>query len=129
MAFQDTFGRPLARSLVQRFACQTCDFIRVGSTYNSTTGDVTETTTTYSGVGAVEATSYGAGAEMGRTAEQSLGGSRQLQAWFFAGDIGDAWPTKSDLIEYDGIRWKVIAIDPELQGDQKFACLITARSA
>ena len=50
---QDTWARPLAKSLVDAFRVPSLSYIRVSTAYNTTTGLTTDTETTYTGAGAL----------------------------------------------------------------------------
>jgi hypothetical protein len=124
MASQDSWARPLAKQLVDLFKVASCDYVRRVGTYDPTTGQVVETETVYSGVGAVERTT--------QLEDGGASGRVALTLWLALEDIGDIWPTTADLIRYDGYNWKIgyhsIAnSNTQFSGDVKYAVKVIAR--
>mgnify|MGYP003150431274 FL=1 len=91
---QDIWARPLAKSLVDTFRVPTLSYIRVSTTYNTTTGLTTDTETTYTGAGAVIKSTNNE-----ETGE--IGGNEAIHVWLDLQGIGDIYPTTNDLINYD----------------------------
>jgi len=119
---QDNWARPLAKSLVDSFRVPSLSYIRVATTYNTTTGLTTDTETTYTGAGAVIKSSNNE-----ETGE--LGGNESIDVWIDLQGIGDIYPTTNDFISYDSKRWRIQAIDPKYSGDTKYACKVKAFAA
>ena len=119
---QDTWARPLAKSLVDSFRVPSLSYIRVATTYNTTTGLTTDSETTYSGAGALIKTSNNE--ETSETA-----GNEAIQVWLDLQGIGDIWPTTNDFISYDSKKWRIQTIDPQYSGDVKYACKVKAYAA
>tara|TARA_B100000131_G_scaffold132109_1_gene128744 strand:+ start:5997 stop:6368 length:372 start_codon:yes stop_codon:yes gene_type:complete len=118
-AQQDSWARPLAKSLVTAFKVPSLSFIRVSTSYNTTTGITTDSETTYAGAGALIKT----------TNDKETGenfGIETLHAYIDIQGIGDIWPTTNDLISYDNRIWRIQAIDPQYSGDTKYTCKIRA---
>lgn len=121
MASQDSWARPLAKQLVDLFRVNSLTYIRIDQTYDPAVGDVVITETPYTGAGAVTKTM--------RTEEGGAAEVYSIEVWCDLEGIDDVWPTTADLLEYDGARWKIIAIDPQYSGDVKYAAKLTARRA
>ena len=119
MASQDSWARPLAKTLVDLFRVSDLDFIRITSSYDPATGVVTPTEEVFTGAGAVLKTSHN---ETDPTAEQ-----RELMVWVCLADIADIWPTPADQLAYEGARWRITSIDPAYGGDVRYAAKLTAR--
>ena len=119
---QDTWARPLAKSLVDAFRVPSLSYIRVSTTYNTTTGLTTDSETTYTGAGAVIKSTNTE--ETGET-----GGNEAIHVWLDLQGIGDVYPTTNDLINYDSKKWRIQSIDPKYSGDTKYACKVIAYAA
>lgn len=120
MASQDAWARPLAKQLVDLFRVDNLDFVRVTQTYDPGTGDVTRTETVITAAGAITKTGK---IEEGGTAEP-----HRIECWMDAEGLGDIWPNTEDELEYDGVRWKISAVEPMYSGDLRYACKVTART-
>ena len=118
MAFQDSFARPLAKTLVNRFRVNSLSYVRESvPTYDPATGTATSSETVFTKAGAVE---------MSKNIEGGgVAGSQELNAWICLADIGDQIPTTRDHLVYLGKSWKIISIDPLFSGDQLYACRVT----
>tara|TARA_R100000781_G_scaffold86761_2_gene53400 strand:- start:2082 stop:2453 length:372 start_codon:yes stop_codon:yes gene_type:complete len=119
---QDEWARPLAKTLVDSFRVPSLSYIRVATSYNTTTGLTSESETTYTGAGAIIKT-----ANNEETGE--LGGNELIEVWIDLQGIGDTWPTTNDYISYDSKKWRVQSIDPQYSGDVKYACKVKAYAA
>ena len=121
MALQDAWARPLATELVNLFRVTGCDYIRVDQTgYNPTTGQVGTIETVFPSAAAVTKT--------GRVEEGGVGEQHYLECWIDTAGIGDVKPTTGDQMEYQGRRWKIVAIDPAYSGDVEYAVKVKALS-
>ena len=121
MASQDAWARPLAKQLVDLFRVDDCDYIRIAQgTYDTTTGQITNTETVFEGAAAVTKT--------GRIEEGGVGEEHYLECWIDTQGIGDVQPTTTDQMEYLGRRWKIVAVDPAYSGDVEYAVKVKARS-
>jgi len=116
---QDIWARPLAKSLVDAFRVPSLSYIRVSTTYNTTTGLTTDSETTYTGAGALIKSNNNE--EVGETA-----GNEAIHVWLDLQGIGDIYPTTNDLIDYDSKKWRITNIDPQYSGDTKYACKVIA---
>ena len=118
IAFQDSFARPLAKTLANKFRVNSLSYVRESvPTYDPATGTATSSETTYAKAGAVE---------MSKNVEGSgVSGSQELNAWICLADIGDQTPTTRDHLVYLGKTWKITSIDPLFSGDQLYACRVT----
>ena len=116
---QDRWARPLAKSLVDAFRVPSLSYIRVSTTYNTTTGLTTDSETTYTGAGALIKSNNNE--EVGETA-----GNEAIHVWLDLQGIGDIYPTTNDLIDYDSKKWRITNIDPQYSGDTKYACKVIA---
>jgi hypothetical protein len=122
MANQDSWARPLAKTLVDAFRVTSCDYIRRSQTYDPALGEPVVTEQLYPAAGAVEQISQA-------NEEGGAGDSRSVVVWVDMEGIGDIWPTTLDQIQYQGTRWKVTNVDPAFAGDQRYAVKITARAS
>ena len=122
MASQDSWARPLAKTLVDVFRVASCDYIRISQIYDPSVGEPVLTETVYSGAGAVEQLTQA-------NEEGGASDTRSVVVWIDLGGIDDIWPTTADQIRYQGLRWKISSIDPAFAGDVKYAAKITARAS
>ncbi len=116
---QDVWARPLAKTLVDAFRVASLNFVRITNTYDPATGIVVPTEVVFPGAGALLMSS--------NTEAGGVAGPQELECWFDLEGIGDIWPTTNDAIDYDGYRWKIVAINPKYSGDVKYAAKLTAR--
>jgi hypothetical protein len=97
---------PVAKELIDQVFPTTVAYLRNnGGSYDPTTGDVTQNTTQFD---------INAGVlSRGRTEEGGVGESQELRLWIHHGTGGlPHLPTTSDQVEYGGLTWKVVAVDP-----------------
>ena len=120
MAFQDSFARPLARTLVDQFRVTGLDYVRVDQpVYDPATGTATPTETIYTAAGAV----YPSFSDQ---ASGEANNAIEIRVEVYLGDIGDVVPTTRDRIEYLGRSWKVVQVDLK-SGDELYSATLTAR--
>nr|BAR34292.1 phage tail protein [uncultured Mediterranean phage uvMED] len=118
IAFQDSFGVPVAKELVDKFRVSSLDYVREDvPVYDPATGAVTSASTTFNSAGAVEM--------VHNIEEGGVSGRQELYVWMCLADIGDQLPTTRDHLVYLGKTWKVTVIDPILTGDKLYACRVT----
>ena len=121
MAYQDTFARPLAQKLVDKFRVNGLDYIRVDEpVYDPATGTSTPTETRFTSAGAVYPSFE----------DQDNGGPSneiEIKVEIFLGDVGDVIPTTRDRLDYLGRPWKVVRVDLN-SGDQLYSATLTARA-
>ena len=101
---QDSWAKPLAKRLVDRFRSQDVSYVRIApGAYDETTGTATLNEAVIPAAGAVVRSMQGErdGVQQGHTVE----------VWIDHQTI--PWPVSTnDRLEYLGRRWKIIAIDP-----------------
>ena len=120
MAFQDSFGRPLARQLVDKFRVAGLTYTRVSDpVYDPATGVATPTEATFTAAGAV----YPSFSDQ---ASGEANNAIEIKVEVFLGDIGDIIPTTRDRIGYMGRTWKVVQVDLK-SGDELYSATLTAR--
>ena len=121
MAYQDTFARPLAQKLVDKFRVNGLDYIRVDEpVYDPATGTSTPTETRFTSAGAVYPSFE----------DQDNGGPSneiEIKVEIFLGDVGDVIPTTRDRLDYLDRPWKVVRVDLN-SGDQLYSATLTARA-
>ena len=113
---------PVAKELIDQVFPTTVAYLRNnGGSYDPTTGDVTQNTTQFD---------INAGVlSRGRTEEGGIGESQELRLWIHHGTGGlPHLPTTSDQVEYSGLTWKVVAIDPTYSSKGLIASKIIARA-
>ena len=113
---------PVAKELIDQVFPTTVAYLRNnGGSYDPTTGDVTQNTTQFD---------INAGVlSRGRTEEGGVGESQELRLWIHHGTGGlPHLPTTSDQVEYSGLTWKVVAIDPTYSSKGLIASKIIARA-
>ena len=97
---------PVAKELIDSVFPTTVAYIRNnGGGYDPATGDVTVNSTQFD---------INAGVlSRGRLEEGGVGESQELRLWIHHGTGGlPHLPTTSDQVEYSGLAWKVVAVDP-----------------
>ena len=97
---------PVAQELIDQVFPTTIAYLRNdGGSYDPATGEVTQNTTQYD---------INAGVlSRGRTEEGGVGESQELRLWIHHGTGGmPHLPTTADQVEYQGLAWKVVAVDP-----------------
>ena len=89
--------------------------------YDPATGQVTKDTTLYE---------INAGVlSRGRTEEGGVGETQELRLWIHHGTGGmPHLPTTSDQVEYGGLTWKVVSVDPSYTSKGLIASKIIARA-
>ena len=93
----------------------------LGSSYDPSTGEVTENTQQFSIKAGVLSRS--------RTEEGGVGETYSLNLWIHHGPTGmPHLPTTADSVTYDGTTWKVVSIDPTYSSTGLIASKIMARS-
>ena len=113
------FG-PLAKELVDEFATPITYTRVVGTSYDPSTGEVTQNTETYNINAGILFTS--------RTEEGGVGETRELNLWIDHSTSGmPHWPTTADSVDYFGTTWKVVNISPTYPSKGLIASKITAR--
>jgi hypothetical protein len=113
---------PVAKELIDSVFPTTVAYLRNnGGSYDPTTGDVTQDTTQFD---------INAGVlSRGRLEEGGVGESQELRLWIHHGTGGlPHLPTTSDQVEYGGLTWKVVAIDPTYSSKGLIASKIIARA-
>ena len=113
---------PVAKELIDSVSPTTVAYLRNnGGSYDPTTGDVTQDTTQFD---------INAGVlSRGRLEEGGVGESQELRLWIHHGTGGlPHLPTTSDQVEYGGLTWKVVAIDPTYSSKGLIASKIIARA-
>ena len=121
MAFQDSWAKPTADTLVDLFRVDSIDYIRTGiPTYDPATGQVTGSETLYTKAGAVTKT--------GSIAEGTTGANLYLEVWMNTASIDEIFPTTDDFFDYQGRRWNITSVDPMYSGYTLYACKVRAES-
>ena len=113
---------PVAKELIDSVFPTTVAYIRnSGGSYDPATGDVTVNSTQFD---------INAGVlSRGRTEEGGVGESQELRLWIHHGTGGlPHLPTTSDQVEYSGLVWKVVEIDPTYSSKGLIASKIIARA-
>ena len=120
MALQDSFGRSVAKTLVDRFRVTGLTYVRVDQpVYDPATGTATPTETTYTAAGAV----YPSFSDQ---ASGEANNAIEIRVEVCLSDIDDTVPTTRDRIEYLGRSWKVVQVDLK-SGDELYSATLTAR--
>ena len=114
---------PLAIELIDRVFPSDVIFHQHGTaTYDPETGAVTETETDH-------AISAGV-LNRKRVEEGGVGETFEITVWVHHGAGGlDFLPTTADSFTYDGVLWRVTAVDPTYSSASLIASKITARGA
>ena len=121
MAYQDSWAKPAANRLVNRFRVNTFTYIRkVEPTYDPATGEVFGGETVYTAAGAVLKT--------GMIGDGNVDKTLYLEAWVNTAAIDEQFPTTDDLVQYNGRKWNVTEVDPQYSGDILYAAKIKAES-
>ena len=113
---------PVAKELIDSVFPTTVAYIRNnGGSYDPATGDVTVNSTQFD---------INAGVlSRGRSEEGGVGESQELRLWIHHGTGGlPHLPTTSDQVEYSGLVWKVVEIDPTYSSKGLIASKIIARA-
>ena len=113
------FG-PLAKELVDEFATPITYTRVVGSSYDPSSGEVTQNTEAYNINAGILST--------GRTEEGGVGETRELSLWLDHTATGfPHLPTTADSVEYFGTTWKVTNITPTYQSKGLIASKLLLR--
>ena len=113
---------PVAVELIQNVFATPVTYIRsLGSSYDPSTGEVTQSTEQYSiSAGVIS---------RARTEEGGVGETYSLTLWIDHSATGvPHLPTTSDSVVYDGTTWKVVSIDPTYSSTGLIASKIVARA-
>ena len=113
---------PVAKELIDSVFPTGIRYIKnSGGSYDPATGDVVVNSTQFD---------LNAGVlSRGRLEEGGVGESQELRLWIHHGTGGlPHLPTTSDEVEYSGLVWKVVAIDPTYSSKGLIASKITARA-
>ena len=113
---------PVAKELIDQVFPTAIAYLRnEGGSYDPATGEVTQNTTQFD---------INAGVlSRGRTEEGGVGETQELRLWIHHGTGGmPHLPTTSDQVEYSGLVWKVVSIDPTYTSKGLIASKITARA-
>ena len=113
---------PVAKELIQSVFPTAITYHRVeGTGYNPLTGDVTQTVTDYS---------ISAGVLSRRRVEEGgVGELYELSLWIDHSATGlPHLPTTADSVSYDGIEWKVVAVDPTYSSKALIASKLLVRN-
>lgn len=113
---------PVAKELIDTTFPTVIAYIRNnGGGYDPSTGEVTPNTTQYD---------INAGVlSRGRLEEGGVGESQELRLWIHHGSGGMPFlPTTADQVEYGGLVWKVVAVDPTYTSKGLIASKIVARA-
>jgi hypothetical protein len=113
---------PVAVELIQNVFPTPITYIRnLGTSYDPSTGEVTQNTEQY-------AISAGV-ISRARVEEGGVGETYSLTLWIDHSATGMPYlPKTGDRVEYDGIVWKVVSIDPTYSSTGLIASKIVARS-
>ena len=113
---------PVAEELVNEFATPVTYIRNVGSSYDPSTGEVTQNTEQYA---------INAGILFsGRLEQGGVGETRELNFWIDHSTGGLPYlPTTADSVEYFGVTWKVTAIEPTYSSDGLIASKLLARAS
>ena len=113
---------PIAIELIQNVFPTPVTYIRnLGSSYDPSTGEITENTQRFSIKAGV--------ISRGRTEEGGVGETYSLTLWIDHSSTGmPHLPTTADSVEYDGTTWKVVTIDPTYSSTGLIASKIVARA-
>ena len=114
---------PVAEELINNVFPTNITYIRsLGGGYDPSTGDVTQTTEEY----AIKAGVL----SRGRIEEGGVGETYELRLYVHHGATGMPHaPRTGDIVEYDGIQWKVTTIDPTYSSKGLIASKLTARAS
>ena len=111
---------PLAKELVDEFATPITYTRVVGTSYDPSTGEVTQNTEQYNINAGILST--------GRTEEGGVGETRELNLWIDHTATGfPHLPTTADSVDYFGAVWKVIDITPTYQSKGLIASKLMLR--
>ena len=113
---------PVAIELIDDVFPTPITYIRnLGTGYDPATGEVTDNTERYDIKAGVLSRS--------RTEEGGVGETYSLNLWIHHGPTGmPHLPKTGDRVEYDGIAWKVVSIDPTYSSTGLIASKIVARA-
>ena len=121
MASQDSWARPLAKTLVDLFRVDDISYFRVtNGGYDFATGDVTSTETEFKKAAAVT--------ETGSTGQNVAGKEYYLECWINTEYVDDIKPTTDDFLTYNGRRWNISEVMPAYSGDTEYAVKVRALS-
>ena len=112
---------PVGEELIDSVFPTPITYIRnSGGGYDPATGEITVNSTQFT---------INAGVlSSGRTEEGGVGEAQELRLWIHHGTAGlPHLPTTSDQVEYAGLVWKVVTIDPTYRSDELIASKLTAR--
>lgn len=114
---------PVAKELVDNVFPTAVLYKRdAGGSYDPATGDVTPNVQDYSITAGV--------LSRGRVEEGGVGELYELRLWIHHDASGlPHLPTTSDHVEYGGITWKVVDVDPTYSSKALIASKIVARSS
>ena len=117
----DAVFLPIAVDLINEFATPVTYIQSLGRDYDPSSGEVTENTQTFAINAGIISRS--------RIEEGGVGETYSLNLWIHHGPTGmPHLPKTGDRVEYDGIVWKVVSIDPTYSSTGLIASKIVARA-
>ena len=118
----DSTFLPVAEELVGSvFPTQITYFQNTGTSYDPSTGDVTQNIAEYKIPAGV--------LSRGRAEDGGVTERYELRLWLHHGRGGlPALPSTADTLEYDGTTWKVTTVEPTYSSKALIASKVTARS-
>ena len=113
---------PVAVELIDEVFPTSITYIRnLGSSYDPSTGEVTQNTEEFSIKAGV--------LSRGRSEEGGVGETYELRLWIHHGSTGvPHLPKTGDVVDYDSTRWKVTTIDPTYSSEGLIASKLICRA-